>query len=100
MDLDLPEVECSHHYCYKYTRGCPTVTIHVILYCCVLASWMYYIIWIQCWRRAPIHSYESCSVTHEAKNDRLPGSKQGVSIEERKRNHGGMTHAQENLACT
>ena len=32
---------------------------------------MYYIIWIQCLGRASVHSYESCSMLHEAKNDRL-----------------------------
>ena len=37
--------------------------------------WVYNRIWIQSLSRASVHSYESCSVAHEAKNDRLPGSK-------------------------
>ena len=36
---------------------------------------MYYIIRIQCLWRAAIHSYESCSVAHEAKMEQVPGSK-------------------------
>ena len=36
-----------------------------------LQPWMYNINWIQCCWWAPAHSYESCSVAHEAKNGRL-----------------------------
>lgn len=32
-------------------------------------------IWMQPWRRGPVHSYESSSITYEAKNDWLAGSK-------------------------
>ena len=31
--------------------------------------------WIQRWRQAPVYSYESCSVAHEAKMARLPSDK-------------------------
>ena len=37
-------------------------------------TWMYYRICIQWLSWASVHSYESCSVAHEAKMERVPGS--------------------------
>ncbi len=34
--------------------------------------------WMLCWRRSLIHSYESCSVTHEAKNIQLLGLRKTI----------------------
>ena len=70
----------SHTYAAQFKCDAQQISLNVLWMLadgnvCLFIPWMYYIIWIQCVGRAPVPSYESCSVTHKAKNDQLPGSK-------------------------
>ena len=66
-------MECIKHGCSLHD-----VTHRLLKSCCEtqwVAPWMYYRIWIQSLSQASVHSYESCSVLHDAKNDDFPGLK-------------------------